>query len=179
MNKIIIAVNIVLAVAVGYLFLNSNKANKEVVYVNTHKLLTNYKGMLAAQKDIEEKSKAWQANIDTLTNDVQNEMKKYEKERPHLSAKELKLTEELLRHKQQQLMQYQQAIKQKAQEEDMKLKEKIVADVNVFIKDYGEKHSYDYILGSTNMGNVLYGKEALDVTDDVLKGMNAAYKDGK
>lgn len=176
MNKIIVAVNIVLAVAVIYLFFNICKAKKEVVYVNTHKLLSNYKGMLAAQKDIEEKSKTWQANIDTLTNDVQNQMKKYEKERASLSAKELKLTEELLRHKQQQLMQYQQAIKQKNEEENIKLKDKIVADVNVFIKDYGEKHSYDYILGSTNMGNVLYGKEALDVTDDMLKGLNEAYK---
>jgi len=176
MNKLIIAVNIILVIAVGYLFFYSNRVGKEVVYVNNRKLLSQYKGMLAAQKTIEEKSKEWQANIDTLTNDVQNQMKKYEKERANLSAKELKLTEELLRNKQQQLVQYQQAIRQKAQEEDMKLKEKIVAEVNAYIKDYGDKNSYDYILGATDMGNLLYGKEVLDVTDDVLKGMNAAYK---
>ncbi len=45
-----------------------------------------------------------------------------------------------------------------------------------FLQEYGEENGYDLLLGkSSTSGGVLYGKEAYDATDDVIKALNDRY----
>ena len=51
----------------------------------------------------------------------------------------------------------------------------VITKVRDFIDTYGEENGYDYIYGKNDSGNILYGKAALDITDEVLKASNTAY----
>src|SRR5687767_10572509 len=50
-----------------------------IAYVDSNKLLTGYNAMVQARAEFEKKQNVWKANIDSLTVEVQEAMKKYEK----------------------------------------------------------------------------------------------------
>lgn len=165
----------------GILFLAGLKIFKQekVMYVDTPRILQEYEAMKDARMLYEMKSNKWKANADTLMQEWQTELKKYEKERKNMTSKERRLQEELLQSKQQQIAQYQEAIRLKAREEEQKLTQEVVNRVNEFVTEFGKKKGYTYILGANGSGNVVYAKDAHNVTDLVLEGLQAAYKKGK
>src|SRR5687768_11725534 len=73
---------------------------QKLVYVDSAKLVNEYKGMLDARAVYQKKAATWKANIDTLSSEVQLQIMNYEKESSKLSAKERQLSEELIRTKQ-------------------------------------------------------------------------------
>lgn len=146
--------------------------NDRIVYVDSTKIMNEYKGAIQAKKAYDAKTKSWQANIDTLTMDFQNSMRKYEKELAGMSAKEKELSKQLLTNKQKQLGDYQLAIQENAKQEDAKLYQGIVTEINAFLLKYGKDHNYKMILIANQSGNIAYAREGLDVTAEVLKELN-------
>ena len=149
--------------------------NEKVVYVDSSKLLNNYKGMQAARASYQKKANAWKANIDTLASEVQQQIFKYEKESVKMTAKERQLSQELIRNKQKQFADYQQAMNTQAQQEDAKMTSDVVTQINAYLKKYGESKGYKVILAATEYGNLAYADEGLDITDEVLEGLNKEY----
>lgn len=149
--------------------------NQKVVYVDSSKLLNNYKGMQAARAAYQTKAGAWKSNIDTLASEVQQLIFKYEKESSSLTIKERQLSQELIRNKQKQLADYQQAMNTQAQQEDARMTSDVVVQVNAYLKKYGESKGYTVILAATEYGNLAYADEGLDITDEVLEGLNKEY----
>ena len=174
MNRIISIIALVIAVAVGVLHFVGQKKST-VAYINTPKLINEYEGMKAARVVFQQKQQAMQANVDTLMSEMEQSLKKFERERPTLSEKELALSQQLLQSKRQQLMQYQQATQQKIKEEENKLNESVMAQINAFLKTYGEGSGYEIILGATNMGNIIYAQDYMDITDEAIEGLNKEY----
>lgn len=148
---------------------------QKMVYVNTSKLVNDYKGMQVARAVYQKKAIIWKANIDTLSNEVQHQIMNYEKESPRLSAKERQLTQELIKAKQRQLQEYQQAMNTQAQQEDVKMTGEVVQQINAYLKEYGENKGYKIVMAATEYGNIAYADEGLDITEDVLVGLNKAY----
>ncbi|GAA0189798.1 hypothetical protein GCM10009122_50570 [Fulvivirga kasyanovii] len=163
-----------LIVALGVLYY-LHFSSQRVVYVDSTKLVNNYQGMIEARKVFQQKSATWKANIDTLMSEVQNSIKDYEKESGSMTEKEKELSRELIRTKQKQLAEYQKAMNDKAGQEDAQMTSQVLEQVNSYIKKYGEKHDYKIILAATQYGNIAYAAEGLDITDDVLKGLNEEY----
>ena len=79
----------------------------DIVYVDSGKLLEEYPGMAAARQAFQQKAMQWQANIDTLKSELDKEIGKYEKGKAAMSAKEQMLSEELIKIKRQQFLDYQ------------------------------------------------------------------------
>lgn len=100
----------------------------------------------------------------------------FEVRRATLTARERALTEELIRTREQQLAQYSQGIQQQAAREDQEITGRVVQEINAFLKEYGEKHNYKIIFGATEMGNIVYAEEAIDLTEEVLEALNRRYR---
>jgi outer membrane protein len=148
---------------------------EKMAYVDSAKLLSNYKAMTDARKDFETKSKQWQANIDTLMQDVQRAIHQYEKDAVQGSEKEKKMARELIANKQKQMQDYQRAIQQNAQQEEARLNQEVISQVNSFLMEYGKEHHYKLILVASN-GNIAYADAGLDITDDIVNQLNKSYK---
>lgn len=149
--------------------------NEKIAYVDSAKLLNGYKAMTDARGEYEKKATTWKANVDTLMNDVQNQIKKYERAAGSMSASERQMAQELIRTKQKQLNDYQQALQQTAGEEDARLTQKVVSQVNSFLERYGKKHSYKIILVANQTGNIAYASEGMDITEKVVEELNNEY----
>ena len=149
------------------------KEEKEIVFIDTPRLVANYQGMIAAKTAYKEKVADWSANIDTLQKEVQTITAEYESQQAKLSEEEKFLHRELIKTKQEQLLQYRKAIESKAQQEDQQMTQEVITEINAFIKAYGERNNLDIVIGATQMGNVAYAKEYLDITDELLTELNA------
>lgn len=150
--------------------------DQRIVYVDSNKLVNGYTGMVDARKTYQQKATVWKANIDTLTNEVKALIMDYEKESTKMTVKERSLSQELIRTKQNQLNQYQQAMNTQAQQEDAKMTGEVLTQINAYVKKYGEEKGYNIIVAATEYGNLAYADEGLDVTDEVLEGLNREYQ---
>lgn len=170
--KALVLVNTALILAFAIFYFTSKP---KVVYVDSAKLLNNYKGMQDARAAYQKKAGSWKANIDTLASEVQQQIFKYEKESAGMTVKERQLSQELIRTRQKQFADYQQATSTQAQQEDAKMTSEVVTQVNAYLKKYGEAHGYTIILAATEYGNLAYADEGLDITEAVIEGLNKEY----
>ncbi len=166
---------VIMLVAIGFLFFQQYEKDSKTVYVDTGIILTKYKGMKDARVKIEQQTTIMNANVDSLFADFDKEIKSYEKERSKMSKKERQLKEEILRNKQQQLLGYQEATQKKIQEEEQKLTQTPVNEINDYISEYGKKYNCTMILGANGSGNILYAEDAVNITDEILEGLHKEY----
>jgi outer membrane protein len=151
---------------------------KKIGVVRSNHLIQQYKAMQDAQERYENKQKAWQANVVMLEQELQTAMEGYRVEYASLSTPEIKKREAQLEQKRTNYISYSQSIREKAAKEETEMMQGVLNQINSFVEDYGREHGFDVILGTTAAGNVLYGTESVDITNDVLKALNNAYSSG-
>lgn len=174
MNKLALPLAVLALVAsVASFFLL--RSTTEQVYVDVNKLIEGYSRTKAEREAFSKKTAVLKANVDSLVTNWQSELQAYEKERPTMSKKEIELQQQLLQSKQQQVNNYQQAIQKQIQEEDQKMTQTVVNDINDYVKEYGKSHGYPIIFGAGGNGNIMYAEDAADLTQEVLIGLNAQY----
>lgn len=166
--------NCVMAIALATL-LYLQWSETKLAYVDSARLLSKYQGMIDAKSSFQEKSTLWQSNIDTLEAELWSEQQKFQQEEKQMTVRERKLSQELLLTKRQQLSDYVKAIREKANQEDSKVTAQVVEQVNTYLKDYGQKKGYRIIIAATEFGNLAYAEEGLDITEEVLTGLNKEY----
>ena len=175
LNKLVTPMAILaLLVSTGAIIMSFT--NSDLVYVDVNKLLEGYNRTKIDREAFNKKASAMKANVDSLMTDWQNELKTYEKERASMTKKELELKQQLLQNKQQQIGNYQQAIQKQIQEEDQKMTQTVINDINGFITDYGKENGYKIILGAKGDGNIMYAQEASDLTQTILDELNRQYQ---
>lgn len=148
----------------------------KIAYIETNVLLQKYEGFKKAQAEYQKKAAVWKANSDTLVKSWEAELKKYEKERAGMSAKERELKEQLLGNKQQQISNYREAMQKKSKDEEQNMMQTVYNEVNDFVSKYGKSKGYKYVLGANGTGNILYADQAENITDKVLEGLNSYYQ---
>jgi outer membrane protein len=149
-------------------------SRSHIAYVDSSKLLNGYNAMVQARAEFEKKQKVWESNIDSLTKDVQDAIKKYERTAAEGTDREKQLSRELINGKQKQLYDYQNAIKQNASQEEQRLTQNVLATVNTYLLRYGKKNDYKMILVAAN-GNIAYADPNMDITDKVVEQLNKEY----
>ncbi|UOY08632.1 OmpH family outer membrane protein [Muricauda sp. SCSIO 64092] len=175
MNKLTLPIAILALLASAATFFYS-QPNEQLVYVDINKLVEGYARTKVERAAFEKKAGTLKANVDSLVVNWQDELKTYEKERSSMSKKELELKQELLQNKQQQINNYQQAIQKQIQEEDQKMTQTVINDINDYVRDYGKKKGYRIIFGAGGSGNIMYAEDTSDLTQTVLDGLNAQYQ---
>lgn len=70
----------------------------------------------------------------------------------------------------------QQTIFQELQAESAKEMDSIVKKVKTHISDYAKKKSLDYVFNTEEASTVIYGKDEYNITEDIIKELNAKYQ---
>lgn len=151
-------------------------SEKKIAYVRSTELVYGFRGMQEAREQYEQKSRMYQANMDTLQRDYQLAFAKFSSESSGLSVQDRQMREKALMAQQESAMQYARSLESKMKEEDQKMTEGVLNQINSFVEEYGRSKGYEIILGTTISGSILYGDEAIDITDEVLKAINKNYQ---
>ena len=57
--------------------------------------------------------------------------------------------------------------------------EKIIKQINSYIKEFGKNNNYQYIFGATSSGNIMYADTINDISGEIIKYINDKYKGSK
>ena len=125
------------------------------------------KKMNKLQADLANRQKKFQTNV----SDFQNKANKGLETRSKLEEMQQQLAAE-----EQNLMQLSEKYRMDMAEEQTVMQRKILQSIMDYLKEYNKEKGYKYILGNAFDAKILYADPSLDVTVDVLNGLNARYK---
>lgn len=152
-------------------------SNQEIVYVDSDSLLNNYAYFKDLQSKLDASSKAAEADLRTKTQAFQREVAQYEQQAGSLPADQRANTEQRLARKQQELQAYQQNAGMALQTEQGTEQEKLYNRVADYLKGYAKQKGFKMVLTYTKgASTILYADPSLDVTTEVIKGLNEEYK---
>ena len=198
MKKFTLIFNIVLALAVVALFVlhftsKSGKsavasngktetstelsANFTAAWVNVDTVLNSYDMYFDMRKELEVNSRKLEAELNAKSRTFEKEAMDFQDkvQKGLVTRSEAQQLQTTLANKEQELYRLRDEMRmQLAEEEQVKLR-KIQNSITEFLKEYNEDKGYHIILSSTFGGPMLYGHPALDITNDVVKGLNEKY----
>jgi outer membrane protein len=174
LNKLHWIITIILFLnSVLLLFWNFSIERKtKVGFIRSGVVLEKFKGSQKAKETFQKESEEWNKNIKTLEDEFKKLEEEYLTNRNKLSGEEKKKKEELLGKKQQDYIRYAQAIRDKSAKRENELMEPVFKEINAFLEEYGKEHGYAIVFGTVTGGNIVYGANAIDLTDEIIKRLN-------
>jgi len=167
--------NIVVAIIVIFTFASCQQSQK-IGFVDNSKLINEYQEKIDIQDKLQAKIKTYEAKRDSIRQAFQLEINEAELKSRKMSPADLQKLSQELQQKDQVIAQRDQFEQQQIAQESQSQNDSLIKKVRSFVKDYGTKNGYDFILGSNEAGSVMYGNEASDLTQEILEALNAAYK---
>jgi len=165
----------VIAIAALVMVVIQKKHCPQIAYVNNAKVLSEFQGVKESTSQYQAMMQLSQANLDTLEREVDREIALYQKVASTIPPRERALREQIIGQKKENYFNYKQAIDEKLQKEDERLTAAVLNQIDSYLLEYGESHPYDFIVGINEQGNLLYGRDENDITDEVLAGLNNTY----
>ena len=169
---------LVAALVLSVVALIRSGGRPSIGFVRSSELVYGYHGMKEAQKLFEAKKTKWQADLDTMKSDYRRALNSYNSEYPSLSSKDREKREEQLQRQEASLQEYSHNLNGKAQEDDQKMTQGILNQINAAAREYGKEHGLGLIVATTESGNILYGDQGIDITDELLEHLNRDFHGG-
>ena len=192
MKNISLILNGVLAVAVAILFYlqlsqspNAKSADPaspvdlKIAYIKSDTILKHYEYFKVNRDRLETKGKKLNQDFNTRAQTLQNDYEAYQRNLGNLTIGQAKAIEEDLAKKQENLRIYQESLSQELSNDQAKMSQELYGKVTDFLKKYGEDKGIQLVLKYDPTSDVLFGGAALDITTDVLTGLNEAYQQEK
>nr|WP_026814077.1 OmpH family outer membrane protein [Arenibacter certesii] len=150
---------------------------EKIGFVDNVKLMDSYKEKLDVENRFKSRSERFTKKRDSISQAFQIEAQAFQ-------AKAQKLSQAKAQEEYGALQQRSQFIGQQLQQEEQELQMKgqtemdsLVSKVKKEIKKYGKANGYSFILSGGEGGSVLYGTEAHDITDAIVKILNDKYEE--
>ncbi|MDR2813923.1 MAG: OmpH family outer membrane protein [Prevotellaceae bacterium] len=148
-----------------------------VVYVNIDSLVRGYDMYFDLQKEFEVKAKKkdgdFTARMKKFESDARDFQEKVEK--GLVTRSQAQQLQEGLAKREQELLQLRQQLQSELQEEESVMLRQIQNNIQSYISEYNKDKSYSLILSTSGSNVVLYGNPALNITTEVLTGLNETY----
>jgi outer membrane protein len=149
---------------------------QKIGFVDNVELINNYQEKIDTEAKIKTKIEGFQKRTDSLRQSFQLEINDAEIQARKMSQAGIQKLSKDLQDKEQILSQRVQFEKNQIAQESQSQNDSLIQKVKTFVKDYGKKNGYSYILGSNDAGSVMYGEEASDLTQTILEALNAEYE---
>ncbi len=168
--------NLVLVVLVMLAFMSCQQPQK-IGYVDNATLVNDYQEKKDIEAQLQSKIDAFQKRTDSLRKAFQLEINEAEIKARCMSQKNVQKLSKDLQDKETALSQRVQFEQQQIAQESESKNDSLIKKVKDFVKDYGNKNGYSFILGSNEAGSVMYGQDSSDLTQTILDLLNAQYKE--
>lgn len=169
MKKIILGLTVLMALA-------SCQEQQKIGFINNGDVINEYQMKIDIEKKYENKNKKFSQKRDSIGRAYQAEIQSVQMRLSSMSPQKQQEESQAFQQKwqpvQQQIQYEQQQMEQMFTEE----MDSVITAVNKFVESYGEKNGYTFILGKNQAGSVMFGKENNDISEEVIKAINEAYK---
>lgn len=193
MKNLGLILNAVLLVAVAVLFYlqfsgksattpstnNAAVGSSGIAYVNSDTLIKYYQFVIDRKIVLEAKGKRLEGDLEARYKGLQNDVQAYQRNVNSMTLGQVKATEEDLGRKQQNLQMYEQSLSQEVMKDQAVLTKELYDRITRYLDSYSKKNGIQVVLKYDTSSDVLYIGSALDISKEVVAGLNAEYKDQK
>jgi len=157
------------------------KQASRIVYVNTDTLLNQYDYYKDVVKEFQQKRFQLENDLANKAKSFQNEVAFFQNKAQQggMTQEQLQTTQMQLQQKEQNIMAYRDKAGQDLVSQEAKKTDELLTKIQDYLKKYNSDNKYDMVIGYSKGGGVLYAKEEMDITKQVLEGLNKEYADTK
>lgn len=155
----------------------ANRNHGGIAYVELDSVIANFDMAKDKATELEEKTKSSEAELasksqafDRDVRDFQNKVQKGLVTRA--TAAEM---EQTLQQQQQTLLARRDEMAYNLNEESLVAQRQVLEYINMYLAEFNADRGFQYILAKQFPGPILYSDTSLDVTADVIAGLNAKY----
>ena len=190
MKNLQLVANVFFLIAISVLFYlyfsssSNNEASKgivtpkielkssKLVYINTDSLWENYDYVKEIKKVLASQRSQAEAEFAQKYQALANEEQNFREIAQRLSEEEgIKQQQELLL-KEQKLGEFRDQMQEKLMKSEQDKNEQITKNITDYLRIAYQNTPYNYILGYTRGGGILFAHDSLDITKEVIKGLN-------
>jgi outer membrane protein len=196
MKKLQLIVNVILILAIGglyVLFLTGNKSSKgsrddasdnavsagndQIVFVQIDSVLAKYDMAIDLADELQKSFQSSDAEFASQQDAYQKQVNDYQDRynKGLITRSEATNIEQQLYTRQQQLLQLQQSLSDDLTEKQNVMNRQLIDAIMQYLNENRTQYNYRYVLGTSFGGNILYAHDSLDITDDVIAGLNEEY----
>lgn len=191
MKNASLILNVVLLVAVVVLFVlhfsgkksggsysggSSTPSNLKVAYVNQDTVLKYYDFVKFNTDKLEAKAKQLDQALTARQQSLQREVQAYQQGANNLTRGQAIALEEDLQKKGQNLQMFQEQASQEMLGEQNRINQELYSKITAFLKNYSKERGIEVILKLDRTSDLLYAGDSLDISKDVVAGLNEAWK---
>ncbi|MBR1922723.1 MAG: OmpH family outer membrane protein [Paludibacteraceae bacterium] len=150
-----------------------------IAYLNVDSLLANYEFAKQAQETLMSKQENARLQFNQKERTLQKEMSDFQQKYENnafLSPERAQSEYQRLQKKQQDLDQLGEQLTRDIMLENQKLNIQLADSLTAFLQDFNADGRYHVILSNNAKDNVLMASEQYDITNEVIRGMNARFK---
>jgi outer membrane protein len=149
-----------------------------VAFVNTDTLLEKFESFKAMRASFDKKGQQAEAELSNRMRALESEYMEVQKkiQAGTMTESLIKDAEQTLGRKQQELAMLREQRTGQLMEEEKNLSKKLNDQIFDYMQEYAPAHGLKYVLGYTRGGGILYAADSLDITPDVLEGLNNKYR---
>lgn len=155
----------------------SCQESQKVAFVDSEKVYEEYQEKIDIEAEITKKQEDFKKKTDSLGMAYQMEAAPMQAKFGKLSQQQQQSNPEILAFGQKwQMIESQiKAQEQSMQDELQKNLQELDTNVEEFIAAHAKKNNYSFVLGKNKSGGLIYGNEASDITETVIKELNEQY----
>ena len=154
---------------------NNGVAN--VGYINIDSLQSKYEFYEVLIQKLKAKQTKYESEISGKMMAFEKKVKDFQQKASTMTQFEGQVKQQELAEEEQKLYKLREDFTGKFQEEEAKLNDEFQKTVQSYIEKHNAKTNYDIIIGASQLGNIVLDfKPEIDITQQVVDGLNAEYK---
>ncbi len=159
----------------GFGLFRINSGNK-FAYIDSSKVMLGFNEASRVKRELDSKKKEWDKDIQGLKDTLSSYVSEMSKEYDNAPQKRKRELQDKLAAQNKKLNNYQAAKNREYEKLNKENMKPVIDKINMFLQEYGKKHGYDIIFGTSSGGSILFGSDAYDITEEVINGLNQRYK---
>lgn len=154
-----------------------SEGKASIAFINSAKLMEEFEMAKKLRADFQAEQTRLDNDLKRRQRNFQAEVEKFQRDiqAGTISVDRAQALEQELMVKQQELYQLNDQFSNQLMQKEMEMNNALLEKISEFLTRYNQEFGYDYILGFTRGGGILYASEQHDITADVLLKLNAEY----
>ena len=152
-------------------------SNLTIAYIYGDSVNTKYQFLLDAEAELDSERKLMERRLRNKLQDAEKQAGELQKRAPTMNQNEMQEAQLLLQNLDLEMQQAQERESANYRKRENELQRLYVEKVNKFLDDYNADGHYDMVFNYQQGGNLLWVKQAFNITDEVVAGLNKAYED--
>lgn len=149
---------------------------KAIVYVNVDSLLNKYEYFKDTQKVLESKRFQLESDLASKGKNLQNKVAFFQQRAPTMTQEQGRATEASLQKEQQDILAYRDREAQNLALEEQTKNKQLYDQIYDYLKKINAQNKYEFVLGYTKGGGILFADPSADRTKMILDGLNKEYQ---